>query len=173
MPRVSVIGASIAGLIGAREIASSGIDTVVYEEHREIGIPEKCDGLVSAAGLEELGIVPPSNTVQNRLTRARFFSPSMKKEVHIDARKQNVVVLDRSRFDRYLAEMAARTGANIELGSRVSKVSQEVGFASMIVSDTETIKSDVVLDCSGYETFIRGGGLVLQGGQYPRVRNVV
>jgi len=166
MSRVSVIGASIAGLIGARELASRGIETIVYEEHREIGIPEKCDGLVSAAGLNELGIVPPSYTVQNRLTRARFFSPSSNKEVDIDARKQNVVVLDRSRFDKYLAEIAARAGAKIELGSRVSKISQDAESASIALSESAAVKSDAVLDCSGYETFIRDGGLVLQAGQY-------
>jgi len=165
-PRVSVIGASIAGLIGAREIASAGIDVTVHEEHREIGIPEKCDGLVSAAGIHELGIVPPSFTVQNGVTRARFFSPSMKREVDIDARKQNVVVLDRSRFDKYLAEMAAREGAKIELGSRVTNISQDADHVTVGVADSDAIRCDVALDCSGYETFIRGGGLVLQAGQY-------
>jgi len=164
MSRVSIVGASIAGLIGARELASRGIDTTVYEEHREIGIPEKCDGLVSTSGIHELGIVPPSNTVQNRLTAARFFSPSMK-EVRIDARKQNVIVLDRSRFDKFLAENAAREGAKIELSARVSGYSQTKETAHIKI-DSGTISSDVVMDCSGYESYIRGGGLVLQAGQY-------
>lgn len=166
MHRVSVIGASIAGLIGAREIASSGIETTIYEEHREIGIPEKCDGLVSVAGINELGIVPPSYAVQNHLTKARFFSPSMKKEIDIDAKKQNVIVLDRSRFDKHLAEMAAKEGARIELGARVARISQDSQSTSIEIADDSIIRSDIVLDCSGYETFIRGGGLVLQAGQY-------
>ncbi|MDA4111235.1 MAG: NAD(P)/FAD-dependent oxidoreductase [Thaumarchaeota archaeon] len=164
MSRVNIIGASIAGLIAAREISSKGIDTTVYEEHREIGIPEKCDGLVSAHGISELGIVPPSNVVQNKLTHARFFSPSMK-EVSIDARKQNVVVLDRSRFDKYLAENAARAGAKIELGERVSNYSQTKEEATIKVGP-DTKKSDILLDCSGYESYIRNGGTVLQAGQY-------
>jgi digeranylgeranylglycerophospholipid reductase len=164
--RVSVIGASIAGLIAARVLATAGIETTVYEEHREIGIPEKCDGLVSAAGMAELGIVPPSHTIQNKLTKARFFSPSMKKVIDIDARKQNVIVLDRSRFDKFLAETAAREGASIELGSRVSNISQNSDHAQITVGDAAQIDSDFALDCSGYETFIRGGGSVLQAGQY-------
>ncbi len=159
-----MIGASIAGLIAARELASQGVKTTVYEEHREIGIPEKCDGLVSAAGISELGIVPPSNIVQNRLTGARFFSPSMK-EIKISATKQNVVVLDRSRFDKYLAENAARAGAKIELGSRVTNYSQ-TNYAASINVGTESFSSDVLLDCSGYESFIRNGGEVFQAGQY-------
>lgn len=166
MASVSVIGASIAGLIAAREIASAGIETTVYEEHREIGIPEKCDGLVSAVGINELGITPPSFTVQNRLTKARFFSPSLQRELDIDARKQNVVVLDRSRFDKYLGEMAAKEGAQIELGRRVVDISQNYDSASIRINDKYSVSSEVILDCSGYESFIRGGGPVLQAGQY-------
>ena len=87
------------------------------------------------------------------------------KEVKIDARKQNVIVLDRSRFDKYLAENAAREGAKIELGSRVSSYSQ-TKEAAHIKIDSGTVNSDVLMDCSGYESYIRGGGLVLQAGQY-------
>jgi flavin-dependent dehydrogenase len=161
---VSIIGGSVAGFLAARELASRGIDVTIYEEHREIGIPEKCDGLVSSRGMSELGLLPPSNIVQNELTKCRFFSPSMK-EVVIDARNQNVVVLDRSRFDKYLAEIAAREGAKLELGRRVSSFSQTQEKASLKI-DSEEISSQVLLDCSGYESFIRGGGQTLQGAQY-------
>ena len=141
-----------------------GIDVTVYEEHREIGIPEKCDGLVSTKGMSQLGIVPPANVEQNSFTKARFFSPSMK-EVEIDARRQGVVVLDRARFDRYLAERAARAGAKIELGKRVNGYSQNRDIVSMTV-DSENKSSEILLDCSGYETYIRNGGVPLQGAQY-------
>ncbi|MDG6906508.1 MAG: NAD(P)/FAD-dependent oxidoreductase [Nitrososphaerota archaeon] len=161
---VSIIGGSVAGLLAARELASRGIDVTVYEDHREIGIPEKCDGLVSSSGMSELGLLPPSNVVQNELTKCRFFSPSMK-EVVIDARKQNVIVLDRSRFDKYLAETAAREGAKIELGRRVSSFSQTKEMTSLKIG-TEEISSKLLLNCSGCESFIRAGGKTLQGAQY-------
>jgi digeranylgeranylglycerophospholipid reductase len=164
LSRVNIIGGSIAGLIAARELASSDVGTTIFEEHREIGIPEKCDGLVSAAGIAELGIVPPSHTVQNRLTSAVFFSPSMK-EIRIDAKKQNVIVLDRSRFDKFLAENAARAGAKIELGSRVTNYSQSKEETTIELG-SQTRTSDVLLDCSGYESFIHNGGDVFQAGQY-------
>lgn len=162
--QVSVIGASIAGLISAKELAEQGIDVTVFEEHREIGIPEKCDGLVSTNGLSQLGIIPPAHVVQNSLTKARFFSPAMK-EVEIDARKQGVVVLDRSRFDKHLAERAARAGAKIELGKRVTTFSQTAESVSLSI-DSEKSSSEILLDCSGYEGYIRNGGETLQGAQY-------
>ena len=70
---VSIIGGSVTGFLAARELASRGIDVTIYEEHREIGVPEKCDGLVSSRGMSELGSVPPSNVVQNDLPSAGSF----------------------------------------------------------------------------------------------------
>ncbi len=154
----------MAGLIAARELARNGVGVTVYEEHREIGVPEKCDGLVSAHGIEELGIVPPSNVIQNNLTEARFFSPSLK-EIRISASKQKVIVLDRNRFDKLLAERAAKEGAQIEVGKRVSQYSQsKYGISSTI--DKEEVKSEYLIDCGGYEAYINAGGGALQGGQY-------
>src|SRR5579871_1955701 len=114
---VSIVGGSIAGLLAAREAAGSGLRVSIFEEHKEIGIPEKCDGLVGAAGIARLGIVPPSDVIQNRILRATFYSPSMK-EITVAAARQNVIVLDRSRFDKYLAEQAVKAGASIRVGAR-------------------------------------------------------
>jgi digeranylgeranylglycerophospholipid reductase len=161
---VNIIGGSVAGLLAGRELALQGANVCIHEEHREIGVPEKCDGLVSSAGLARLGIVPPPSVVQNMLTRAVFFSPSMK-EITISAEKQNVIVIDRSRFDKYLAELAARAGAKIDIGRRVSQYSQNASGVSLRV-DSETCDSKYLLDCGGYESYISAGGKALQGGQF-------
>ena len=162
--QLSIIGGSVAGLCAAREAAEAGIDVCVFEEHREIGVPEKCDGLVSAKGISELGLVPPASVVQNRLGAAVFFSPSLK-EVRIDAEKQNVIVMDRSRFDKFLAESAARAGAKIEIGRRVAKYDSNVSRVALSIEGDE-VESDLLLDCGGYESYINSGGSALQGGQY-------
>lgn len=164
MPEVAIIGGSVAGLTAGRELASQGVDAIIFEEHREIGIPEKCDGLVSMSGMSELGLVPPSSVVQNSFAKAVFFSPSMR-EVEIDARKQNVIVLDRSRFDKYLAERAVKEGARLELGKRVSGYSQKEDKVTLKV-DSAQVDSKFLLDCSGSESYISDGGKTLQGGQY-------
>ena len=87
------------------------------------------------------------------------------KEVTIDAKKQNVVVLDRSRFDKYLAEIAARAGADLQLGKRVLGYAQKDDAVSVKL-DSDTMISKILLDCSGYESYINSGGAALQGGQY-------
>ncbi|MHB8566782.1 MAG: NAD(P)/FAD-dependent oxidoreductase [Nitrososphaerales archaeon] len=160
----SIVGGSVSGLIAAEVIAKEGLDVSVFEEHREIGVPEKCDGLVSSRGIADLGITPPSNVIQNSLSKAIFFSPSGQ-EIAIDAGKQKVIVMDRARFDKHLAERAARAGAKIYVGKRILEISQDTVYASAKI-DSEIIKSNFLLDCSGYESYIRSGGVTLQGGQY-------
>jgi digeranylgeranylglycerophospholipid reductase len=163
--RVAIVGGSVAGLLAARELAAAtGVEVTVYEEHREIGVPEKCDGLVSSGGIAELGVVPSAGVVQSTLKRARFFSPSMR-EIEIDARRQNVIVMDRSRFDKHLAERAAARGADIRVGSRVSGYRQDGSSVSVAV-DSERFSADYLLDCSGSEAYIRSGGKTLQGAQF-------
>lgn len=161
---VAILGGSIAGLLAGRELAEEGLDVSVFEEHREIGIPEKCDGLVSAAGISRLGVVPPSNVIQNTLKKAVFFSPSLR-EISIDANKQNVIVMDRSKFDKFLAERAAKAGAKIHVGCRISQYS-ESGSRIFLKIESESRPCKILLDCGGYESYISGGGRALQGGQY-------
>jgi len=73
---VVVAGGSVAGLLCAREIASSGNSILVIEEDYEIGTPEHCGGLVSTKGLEELGIIPFSKTFDHLIESAKIYAPN-------------------------------------------------------------------------------------------------
>jgi len=111
---VLVAGGSVAGLLTARELASRGISVVVVEEHHEIGTPEHCGGMVSAQGLNKLGIMPDSNVFQNFVTKTIITSPSSR--VELNSEHQNVVVIDRRALDKQIAHQAQRAGAAIRTG---------------------------------------------------------
>ncbi|MGI0036647.1 MAG: NAD(P)/FAD-dependent oxidoreductase, partial [Nitrososphaera sp.] len=109
-----VAGGSVSGLLAAREIASSGASVAVIEEDAEIGTPEHCGGLVSIAGIQNLGLVPDSASIENeRIRRARILSPSSGFE--IAAEKQKVLVLDRRAFDKQIAFQAQKNGAEVRV----------------------------------------------------------
>ena len=61
---VIIAGGSLSGLLSAREIANHGNDVLVLEDHSVIGLPEKCDGLVSLNALSSLGIIPNWNIIR-------------------------------------------------------------------------------------------------------------
>lgn len=116
-----VAGGGVAGLCAAREAAKLGASVVVLEEDLEVGLPEKCDGLVSAKALSELGVTPTSRMVADRVKRAVLHGPRGAL-LEVDARRQGVVVLDRRELDRELARLAAVAGAELLTGHRVTRV---------------------------------------------------
>ncbi|MHA1637247.1 MAG: geranylgeranyl reductase family protein [Candidatus Thorarchaeota archaeon] len=119
-----VIGAGPAGLISASVIAKSGSDVIVFEEHEKIGEPDHCAGLLSSSGLESLGLRPPNDVIQNTVAGARIFSPSGK-SILIERGRREAYVIDRRRFDSWLADIAIDSGAKIVTQTKVQKVSAD------------------------------------------------
>jgi len=119
---VVVGGGSVAGLAFAAEATKRGISVLVLEEDKEIGEPEKCDGLVSLHELRRY-VMPEKSCVQSRVTKGVVFSPSGRK-ASLDASRLEVVVIDRSAFDKQLATNAEAWGAEVRLGTRVTGVEE-------------------------------------------------
>ncbi len=140
-------GGSIAGLTFAAEASKRGMSVLVAEEHDEIGEPEKCDGLVSLRGLRRYGYLPRSDVVQNEIMAAVIHSPEGKRFA-INATSLEVVVLDRSAYDKQVAKQAESSGATIRTGARVKGTTQSAGGVSVKIGD-ESILSKYYVDATG------------------------
>jgi geranylgeranyl reductase family protein len=162
---ILVAGGSVAGLLAAREAARLGAEVLVLEEDMEIGTPEKCGGLVSMAGLRELEVAPPREIVRVSVDRAIFHSPGGL-QLAIDASRQSVVVLERRRFDRFLAEQAFSLGATINTGERVVGYEQS-GELVKVATNRGVYTASLLIDARGGHGMLevkREG--VLQSAQY-------
>ena len=158
---VVVAGGSVAGLLCAREIAKKNHSVLVIEEDYEIGTPEHCGGLVSVPAMDELGIIPMRSTLDNKVRTALISSPSGKSFV-LDARPQQVIVLDRREFDKQIAHQAKVNGAEIRVRSSLREITKD----GVKTSDGE-IKCKIVVDARGVSSLIhkdRTG--ILQSAQY-------
>ncbi len=114
---VVVVGGGPIGLYIAGELASKGYDVSVIEEHSEIGNPSHCSGLFSTKIFDivgNIGILHPAR-------KATIYAPNGK-SVKIGDEKIRGYVVDRVDFDRSMARMASRKGAEIILKERVRKV---------------------------------------------------
>ncbi len=112
---VIIVGASVTGCRTAELICRKGYKVLVLEEHREVGKPKKCAGLVS---WRLLNLLPklPKEIIINKVNRAKFFSPSGK---FFELRsKKSVYVIDRVKLDKYLAKKAMESGAKIKTSTR-------------------------------------------------------
>jgi geranylgeranyl reductase family protein len=162
---VIVAGGGVCGLIAAREIASSNLSVSVLEEDFEIGIPERCAGLISVKALASLGLFPSRRIINNEIKRAIIYSP-LGSTVEINAKNQRVIVLNRREFDRELARIAERNGAFIDLGQRVSSIEDKNGLVKVKTARHE-ISAKILIDAKGLSSLKPEHGLgVLQAAQY-------
>ncbi len=114
---IAIVGAGPIGLFVAKEISSMGYSTIIFEEHSEIGNPSHCSGLFSTHILDivgKIGILHPAKT-------ATIYSPNGNK-LKIGNDRIRVYVVDRVKFDRELAKMSGRAGAELHLKERVRRI---------------------------------------------------
>ena len=107
---VIIVGAGPSGCLVGKIIAEKGYDVLILEEHSEIGKPVQCTGLVS----QRIGKIP-KEIVVNKIKKAKFFSKGKFFEIKS---KKKVFLLDREKYDKYLARKAERAGAKIKLNTR-------------------------------------------------------
>ncbi|TLY14632.1 MAG: hypothetical protein E6K84_01970 [Thaumarchaeota archaeon] len=149
-----VVGGSVGGLSFAGEAAKRGLSVLVLEEHDEIGEPEKCDGLVSLRGLSRYGLAPSGGAIQSSVREGVIHPPSGP-ECSVDARALEVVVIDRSRYDKQLAENASELGAIIKTGLRVQRAAEKGELVT--VDAGQTYESDYLVDATGPASAPAGG----------------
>ena len=107
---VVIVGAGPAGCRTAEIVARRGYEVLVLEEHSKIGKPVQCTGLVS----NRIGEIP-KEIVVNKIKRAKFCCGNAYFEIKS---KQKMLLLDRERYDVWLAKKAEKAGAKFKLSTR-------------------------------------------------------
>lgn len=103
---VAIIGAGPVGNHAAAQLCKKGFTVDVYEEHAVIGKPVQCTGITTFF-LNNL-MKPQDEFVINRISRTKVFAPDGS-SVEIALPKNYIV--DRAKFDAYLAAVAQSEGA--------------------------------------------------------------
>ena len=138
-----VAGGSISGLLAAREIAKNGHSVLVLEEGFEVGSPEHCGGLVSKNALKELDIEPSQKTFDSEINCAKIFSPEGK-EITINSKKQQIIVINRRELDKQAARQAKDMGAVISV-----KTSFQEKTSNGVRTSNGDIGCKFFVDCRG------------------------
>jgi digeranylgeranylglycerophospholipid reductase len=153
---VIVVGAGPAGSVSAKYAAIGGARTLLLEKHPVIGYPLCCAEAISKTGLENI-IKPDPKWIATKIEKAKLFSPSGKEVTvyHPDAG----YVLERKIFDRWLAQQAARAGAEIRVGIDVTELLRDrdgkvVGVVARDNSQQIEILSKTVIAADGIESQI-------------------
>lgn len=158
---VVIAGGSVAGLFCAREVAKAGHSVLVIEEDFEVGTPEHCGGLVSASGLGDLGIIPSTKTMDSQIQKAQLCSPSGT-TLDVNAKKQNVIVINRRELDKQIAHQAQKNGAEIKVKTSLKETKQ-----NQAVTSAGTFDYKILVDARGVSSIIQKDRTgTLQSAQY-------
>lgn len=124
---IVVVGCGPAGATTARYAASKGAKVLLVDKKQELGAPIQCSGAVSSNALEQAGVEPSPEFISEHIFGFAIYNNRGEK-TEIDYRKLKPeeygtaegakplgYVVDRRRFDRYLATQAERAGVELWL----------------------------------------------------------
>lgn len=141
---ISIVGAGPAGNYLAYLLAKNNKKVEVFEEHPQIGRPVQCTGIVTSSILK---FVPfKKEFVINKINKIKVYFPN-KKFIEFNLKKPNLI-LDRAKFDSYLAEKAKHYGAKYYLNYKFIDYKNK----QIILKSKRTIKkpTNILIGADGY-----------------------
>lgn len=150
---VSIIGAGPVGNYLAAKLAKKGLKVDVYEEHKKIGAPVACTGILTPYIKDLMKI--DENYIVNKITETYVYSPDGN-QVKIKLKKNYIV--DRTLFDSALAKIAKSEGAKYHLGKRLTSL--KLGKQHKLKFGKDIVKDSTVVGADGPNTLVgRSAGL--------------
>ncbi len=150
---VVVVGAGPAGSLAAKHSAMNGAETLLIEEHVEIGCPVSCAGLISVKALDECEI-GLGKWINNEIRGAIICSPNGQ-EIQIEGKEVKAYVIERKMFDRELAKQAIKAGAGLLLHTKAMGLRKEENILE-VTSQGERleISAKIIIGADGLQSNI-------------------
>ncbi len=155
---VVVVGAGPSGSTTARYAAMNGANVLLIEKRQEIGSPVRCGEGVSMEIFKHVDIKPDPSWFVNEVTGARIFGPSGK-HILIDAKNAGDevgAVIERDAFDKHLASLAARAGAEISTKTAVTSLLRDDGEITGVrvrrMGEYSDISARLIVGADGFES---------------------
>ena len=142
-----VIGAGPVGNYAAYQLASYGYKVAIIEEHERIGEPMQCTGIIGVECFERFHL--PTSSVLREANSAKFFSPSGK-IIRLQSEKPQAYVVDRSAFDRQLADAAAAQGAKYFTSCKANSIAIMADRVRISTDTEETFEGCTAVIASGF-----------------------
>jgi geranylgeranyl reductase family protein len=143
----AIIGGGPIGGYVAKKIAQNGFKVAVFEEHKKIGDPLKCAGLVTPRVFDFLDF-SEELVVQNRIKGAHIHSPS-DHILTIGGDRIHALAIDRSEFDREMINYSVEEGADIFLENKVTSVKKNGNYIELKTSQNNDIKCKLLIGADG------------------------
>jgi len=146
---ICIIGGSIAGNYLSYLLSKTTLDILVIEEHKEVGLPFQCAGIVSQK-LSKL-IKLPKEIVLNRVNIAKIVAPSGR-FIRLSG-EETPYIIDRIALDQYFYTKTKKsTNIHYSLGEKLISfkyVKENHQNFIMIQTSLRLIKTRLLIGCDG------------------------
>jgi digeranylgeranylglycerophospholipid reductase len=148
---VAIVGAGPVGSTFARQMAEKGFKVAMLEKKKEIGVPLQCAGLLGKE-IKKVNILPHEFII-NPVNGAFLHSPE---DTILKVRKEKpeAYVLDRVGYDKFLADLAVDSGANLFLNNKVEKLDSVSGIITIKNNETTKIFADLIVGADGHSSMV-------------------
>jgi len=145
--KIVIVGAGPVGCYTAQLLKNYGLKTRIIEEHKEVGKPIRCAGLVGRQVFEKTLLSFSESSILNRIDGASFFYGNDNFQIN---REGVAYVIDRERFDKNLSE-----GLEVECGKRVVEIKEGKTGYILKTNDNDDIHADLVIGADGANSRVR------------------
>lgn len=118
---VIVIGGGPAGSTFARVAAGQGLDVLIIDKRKEIGVPVRCGEGLGQREVVKQGLEIPKSCISTEVAGAKVVGPNGKAIVW-KSDETNGWVLERKIFDKWLCELAVENGVKVHTYIRALEV---------------------------------------------------
>jgi len=123
---IAIVGCGVSGASAAIAAAQQGLSVSIFEEHEQVGEPSHCSGHVGILAFRRFAPDMPTRIIENEIKGAVLHPPNGK-PLTLYRPKPVTWVLNRAEFDRHLASLAVKRGAELCLKSRVESFERSGG----------------------------------------------
>lgn len=150
---ITIVGGGPTGLYLADLLAKKEIPVTVIEQHKKIGTPIQCAGLITPRVFEQFQI-PSEHCIQNGITSAHIHSPHGK-TLTIGGDKIHAYSIDRKKFDQTIADQAEQNGAKIITEEKAQSIQRVESHIETCTNKKRIIHSKSIVGADGPQSLVR------------------
>ncbi|MBE3035739.1 MAG: NAD(P)/FAD-dependent oxidoreductase [Candidatus Atribacteria bacterium] len=143
---IVIVGAGPVGCYTAQLLKKYGFKTRIIEEHREVGKPVSCAGLVGRQVFKNTLLPLSESSIINQINGALVCY----RDDNFQINREGVAhVIDREKFDKNLSQ-----GLEVECGKKLIEINKE-GSGYILKTEVEDIYTDLVVGADGANSRVR------------------